>query len=75
MSGATFQRRLVRETPEFIERQCQVLDARRAEGMNMVVLGDDGCILKIAPEGTETDVTEEATRRVEEARKQLGWND
>ena len=43
--------------------------------MNLIVQGDDGRIVKIAPDGTETDVTEEATRRVEEARRRLGWND
>ena len=63
------------ETPEFIARQVAVLDARRRAGMNMAVLSDDGRIVKIAPDGTETDVTEEATRRVEEARRRLGWND
>ena len=57
--------KVVKENPEFIDRQRQVLDARRAEGMNMIVLGDDGRIIKIAPDGTETDVTEEATREVE----------
>jgi hypothetical protein len=72
MSAATFQRRFVRETPEFIERQRQVLDARRAEGMNVVVLGDDGRILRIAPDGTETDVTAELDREVAGARKRMG---
>lgn len=72
MSGATYPRRVVRETSEFIERQRQVLDARRAEGMNVVVLGDDGRILRIAPDGTETDVTAELDREVAGARKRMG---
>jgi type IV secretion system protein VirD4 len=59
--------RVVRENPEFIDRQRQVLDARRAEGMNVVVLGDDGRIIKIAPDGTETDVTAELDREVASA--------
>ncbi|CTQ34457.1 Conjugal transfer protein TraG [Jannaschia rubra] len=59
--------RVVKENPEFIDRQRQVLDARRAEGMNMIVLGEDGRILKIAPDGTETDVTAELDREVESA--------
>ena len=59
--------RVVKENPEFIDRQRQVLDARRAEGMNMIVLGDDGRIIKIAPDGSETDVTAELSREVESA--------
>ena len=59
--------RVVKENPEFIDRQRQVIEARRAQGMNVVVLSDDGRIIKIAPDGTETDVTEEANREVERA--------
>ena len=55
------------ETSEFVARQVAVLDARRRAGMNLVVLGDDGRIVKIAPDGTETDVTAELDRRVFEA--------
>ena len=60
------------ETPEFIERQRQVLDVQRAKGMNFVVARDDGRIIKIAPDGTETDVTAELDHRVEAARKRMG---
>ena len=58
--------------PEFIAKQVAVLDARRRQGMNMVVLGDGDRILKIAPDGTETDVTAEANRRVARARWRMG---
>ena len=60
------------ETPEFIARQVAVLDARRRAGMNMAVLSDDGRIVKIAPDGTETDITEAVTREVKDARKRTG---
>ncbi|WP_074962827.1 hypothetical protein [Jannaschia rubra] len=63
------------ETSEFIARQITVLDARRRQGMNLIVLNDDGRIVQIAPDGTETDVTAELDRRVARARKQLGWID
>ena len=59
------------ETPAFIARQVAVLDARRRQGMNLVVRGSDGRIVKIAPDGTETDMTQEATRMVEVARKRM----
>ena len=55
------------ETPDFIARQVAVLDARRRAGMNLIVRDDDGRIVKIAPDGTETDVTAELDRRVSEA--------
>ena len=42
--------------------------------MNLIVLNDDGRIVKIAPDGTKTDVTAEADRRVARARKRLGWD-
>ena len=60
------------ETQEFIARQVTVLDARRRAGMNLVVARDGGHIVRIAPDGTETDVTAELDRRVEEARKRTG---
>lgn len=60
------------ETPEFVARQVAVLDARRQAGMNLVVQGDDGRIVKIAPDGTETDVTAELDHEVEAARKRMG---
>ena len=44
-----------------------VFDARRRVGMNRIVQGDDGRIVRIAPDGTETDVTAELDRRVFEA--------
>ncbi|MGB3554488.1 MAG: hypothetical protein WBA25_07600 [Jannaschia sp.] len=62
------------ETPEFVAKQVAVLDARRRQGMNLIVLNDDGRIVKIAPDGTKTDVTAEADRRVARARKRLGWD-
>ena len=55
------------ETPEFIARQVAVLDARRRAGMNLIGRDDDGRIVKIAPDGTETDVTAELDRVVSEA--------
>ena len=60
------------DDPEFIAKQVAVLDARRCQGMNLIVLDDDGRIVKIAPDGTETDVTAEADRRVERARRRMG---
>ena len=62
-------------TPEFIAKQVAVLDARRRRGMNLAVMRGDGRIVKIAPDGTETDVTDEANHRVARARKRLGWDD
>ena len=44
-----------------------VLEVRQRQGMNLIVLREDGRIVKIAPDGTETDVTAEAECRVEEA--------
>lgn len=55
------------ESPEFIARQLAVLDARRRAGMNLIVKDDDGRIVKIAPDGTETDVTVELDRLASEA--------
>ena len=40
------------ETSEFVARQVSVLDARRRQGMNLVVKDDGGRIVKIAPDGT-----------------------
>ena len=60
------------ETSEFVARQVALLDACRRQGMNLIVLDDDSRIVKIAPDGTETDVTAEAERRVESARKRMG---
>lgn len=60
------------ETPEFVARQVGLLDARRREGMNLVVVRDDGRIVRIAPDGTETDVTAELDREVARARKRMG---
>ena len=54
------------ETPQFIARQVAVLDAHRRAGMNLIVK-DDGRIVKIAPDGTKTDVTAELDRQVSEA--------
>ena len=59
------------ETPEFVARQVAVLEARRRQGMNLVILDDDGRIVKIAPDGTETDVTAELDRRVSEAKAKM----
>ena len=59
------------ETPEFIARQAAILDARRRQGMDLIVLDDDGRIVKIAPDGTETDVTAELDRRVSEAKARM----
>jgi hypothetical protein len=44
-----------------------VLEERRRTGMNLIVKDDDGRIVKIAPDGTKTDVTAELDRRVFEA--------
>ena len=60
------------DDPAFIAKQVAVLDARRRRGMNLIVLDDDGRIVRIAPDGTETDVTAEADRRVEQARQRMG---
>ena len=59
------------ESPEFIARQAAVLDARRRAGMNLIVQDDDGRIVKIAPDGTETDVTAELDRRVSEEKARM----
>ena len=59
------------ETPEFIARQVAVLDARRRAGMNLIVQADGGRIVRIAPDGTETDVTAELDRRVSEAKAKM----
>lgn len=59
------------ETPEFIARQIAVLEARRHAGMNMIVRSDDGRIVRVAPDGTETDVTAELDRRVSEAKARM----
>ena len=53
---------------EFIARQVAILDARRRAGMNLIVVRADGRILKIAPDGTETDVTADLDREVASAR-------
>jgi hypothetical protein len=55
------------ETPEFGGRQVAVLDARRRQGMNLIVQDNNGRILKIAPDGTKTNVTAELDRQVSEA--------
>ena len=60
------------ETPEFIAKQVTVLDARRRQGMDLIVLGEGGRIVRIAPDGTETDVTAEADWEVEQARRRMG---
>jgi predicted RNA-binding protein associated with RNAse of E/G family len=39
--------------------------------MNLIVLNDGGRIVKIAPDGTETDVTAELDRRVSEAKARV----
>lgn len=57
--------RVVKENPEFIDRQRKVIEARRAEGMNVLAMNKDGTIIKIAPDGTETDVTAELQREVD----------
>ena len=59
------------ETPEFIERQMAVLDARRRAGMNLIVQDDDGRVVRIAPDGTKTDVTAELDQRVSEAKARM----
>ena len=59
------------ESPEFIARQIALLEARRRAGMNLIVRGDDGRIVKVAPDGTETDVTAELDRRVFEAQAKV----
>lgn len=59
------------ESPEFIARQVAIIEARRAEGMNVLAMNKDGTIIKIAPDGTETDVTDELGRRVSEARARM----
>ena len=59
------------ESPEFIAHQVAVLDARRRTGMKLIVRGDDGRIVQIAPDGTEADVTAELDRRVSEAKARM----
>ena len=49
------------------KRVTPLLDAHRRAGMNLIVQDDDGRIVRIAPDGTETDVTAELDRRVFEA--------
>ena len=60
--------RILTPDPEFIAKQVAVLDARRRQGMNLIVLDDDGRIVRIAPDGTETDVTAELDHEVARAR-------
>ena len=60
------------DDPEFIAKQRAILDARRRQGMNLIVQDEDGRIVSIAPDGMETDVTAEADRRVESARRRMG---
>ena len=60
------------DTPEFIAKQVATLDARRRQGMNLIVLGEGERIVRIASDGTETDVTAEADREVERARRRMG---
>ena len=52
------------DDPTFIAKQVAILDARRRQGMNLIVQDDDGRIVKIAPDGTETDVTAELDRTI-----------
>lgn len=59
--------RLIHDDSAFIAKQVAILDARRREGMNLIVQDDDGRIIKIAPNGTKTDVTDEVDRRVAQA--------
>jgi hypothetical protein len=59
------------ESSEFIARQMAVLDAGCRAGMNLIARGDDGRIVRIAPDGTETDVTAELDRRVSEAKARM----
>ena len=56
------------ETPEFIARQVAILDDRRRQGMSLVVQDENGRIIRIAPDGTETDVTDQLDRRISRAR-------
>ena len=58
-------------TPEFIAKQVAILDARRRQGMNLIVQDGDGRIIKIAPDGMETDVTAELDHEIERARRQM----
>lgn len=55
------------EAPGFIARQVAILNARRRQGMNLIVKDDEGRIVKITPDGTETDVTAELDREVKRA--------
>ncbi|MGR3467007.1 MAG: hypothetical protein ACU0CI_03950 [Shimia sp.] len=52
------------EPPEFVARQVTILEARRRQGMNLVVADQGGRVLRIAPDGTETDVTAELDRTI-----------
>ena len=52
------------ETPDFVGRQRQMLEAHRRQGMDLVVAREGGRIVRIAPDGTETA---ELDRRVFEA--------
>lgn len=50
--------------PEFLARQRAVLEERRKQGMNLIVMGDDGRIMKIAPDGTESELQHDAAGRL-----------
>lgn len=60
--------RILTPDPKFIAKQRAVFDARRRQGMNLIVQGDDRRIVKIAPDGAETDVTAELDCEVASAR-------
>ena len=47
--------RVLTPDPEFLAKQQAILEARRTEGMNLIVMGEDGRIMKIAPDGTESE--------------------
>ena len=66
--GGTHGPRRIVDDPAFYERQRGVLEERRRQGMNLIVMDEEGRILRIAPDGTETDVPAELNRRVAKAR-------
>ncbi len=63
-AGERTGRGAVQTDLSFIAKQRAVLEARRRRGTTLTVLADDGRILRIAPDGAETDVTAELNREV-----------
>ena len=59
-SGGRPRAMVVKDDPEFLDEQGTVLAARRAQGMDLILVGENGRVVRIAPDGVETEL--EATR-------------